>query len=99
MDFSINCDKDILHIGVTPTNGADTPAYSPYSFAFSHLFAICCLENPKRYPCQPFPGNGPPHHINCSRVDPFLCCLQPHFDQIKRVPDHDGTNATDASCN
>jgi hypothetical protein len=48
-------------------------------------------------PCKSFLCNGPPYDIHGAAVHALLRCLHPHFDQIKRVPHDDGTNATNTA--
>lgn len=48
-------------------------------------------------PSQAFPGNRPPDHIHGAAVHALLRRLQPHLDQVERVPDDDGAHAADAA--
>lgn len=83
------------HIGVTPTNGAETPAYSPYTGKSTKPFDnnAAAITHPR----QTLSRNCLLHTINGPRIHSLLSRLQPDLYQIKRMPNNncaDTTNTT-----
>jgi hypothetical protein len=77
-------------MGVTPTSGAETPAYNPYTLS---AIAAHILLRPMTY-LKTLPCNRLPNNIHRTRVHTPLRCLQPHLHQVERVTDNDRTNTT-----